>query len=86
MTYPLFLSDLNENSFSRQIFEKYPKTKFHENASSGSRVVACGQTDRQTDIANWRFRNFANAPNNQSLNPHLFQIVILAPVYIPFAV
>jgi hypothetical protein len=30
--------------FTRQIFEKYSTTKFHENPSSGSRVVPCGQT------------------------------------------
>jgi hypothetical protein len=41
---------------------------------------------RQTDITNRRFRNFANAPNNQSINPYLFQIVILAPVHLLFAV
>jgi hypothetical protein len=34
---------------SWQIFEKSPNIKFHENPSSGSRVVQCGQTDRQTD-------------------------------------
>jgi len=32
--------------FSRQIFEKYSNTKFHENPTSGSRVVPCGGTDR----------------------------------------
>jgi hypothetical protein len=37
------------------------------------------RTDGQIDIANRRFRNF-------SLNPHLFQIVMLAPVYLLFAV
>jgi hypothetical protein len=41
--------------FSWQIFEKALNIKFHENASSGSRVVAGGrtegQTDRQTDKA-----------------------------------
>ena len=31
--------------------------KFHENPSSGSRVVPCGQTDRQ-DEANSRFSQF----------------------------
>jgi len=36
--------------FSRQIFEKYSNTKFHENPSSGSRVVPCGQTDGLTDM------------------------------------
>jgi hypothetical protein len=30
--------------FSRQIFEKDSCTKFHQN---GSRVVPCGQTERQ---------------------------------------
>jgi hypothetical protein len=34
--------------FSRQIFEKYSNIKFYENPSSESRVVRCGQTDRQT--------------------------------------
>jgi len=34
--------------FSRQILEKFSNIKFHENPSSGSRVVPCGQIDRQT--------------------------------------
>jgi hypothetical protein len=42
--------------FSRQIFEKYTSIKFHENPSSGSRVVACGQIDKTELIA--AFRNF----------------------------
>jgi hypothetical protein len=33
---------------SGQNFEKYSDMKFHENPSSGSRVVPCGQTDGQT--------------------------------------
>jgi len=36
--------------FSRQILEKYPCIKFHENPSSGNRIVPFGQTDRQTDM------------------------------------
>ena len=40
--------------FSRQIFEKYSNITFHENPSSGSRVVPCGQTDIH-DEANSRF-------------------------------
>jgi len=50
--------------FSRQIFEMYPNVKFHDNPSSGSRDVPCGQTDRQRDMTKLivAFRNFANAP------------------------
>ena len=56
--------------FSRQIFQKYSNINFHENTSSGSRVVACegtdGQTDRQTGMANLivAFCNYAKAPKN----------------------
>jgi hypothetical protein len=39
--------------FSPQIFEKSSNIKFHENPSSGSRVVPCrwadGETDGRTD-------------------------------------
>jgi len=35
--------------FSRQSIEKYPNIKFRENPSSGGRIVAFIQTDRQTD-------------------------------------
>jgi len=35
--------------FSPHVFEKHTNVKFHENPSSGSRVVPCGQTDGQTD-------------------------------------
>ena len=34
--------------FHRQFFEKYSNAKFHDNTSSGSGVVQCGQTDGQT--------------------------------------
>jgi hypothetical protein len=49
--------------FSGQIFEKQSTNKFHENPSSGSRVVPCGQTDGWTDMRKLivAFRNFANA-------------------------
>jgi len=46
--------------FSRQIFEIYSNIKFHENSSSGSRVVLFGQTDMTKLIV--AFRNFAKAP------------------------
>ena len=58
--YPLFLSDFNE---TRQCIEKHSNIKFHENTSSGSRVVPCGQTDGH-DEANSGFNNFAIAPKN----------------------
>jgi len=39
---------------SQQIFEKYSYIKFHENPSSGSRHVSCGQTNGETDRQTWR--------------------------------
>jgi hypothetical protein len=52
-----------EFGFSQQVFEKYSNIKFHDNPSSGSRVVPYGRTDGRTDptkviVAS---RNFANA-------------------------
>jgi hypothetical protein len=45
--------------FSSHIFEKDSNIKFNQNPSSGSRVVACGRTNRQTpDEANSRFSQF----------------------------
>jgi len=54
--------------FSGEIFEKFPDIKFHERLSSGSRVVACGRTDMETDMTKLivAFRNFANAPKDYS--------------------
>jgi hypothetical protein len=44
--------------FSGHTFEKKnSNTKFHQNPSSGSRVVSCGRTDRH-DEANSRFSQF----------------------------
>jgi len=37
--------------FFRRIFEKCSNIKFNENPSSWSRVVPCGQTDGETDLA-----------------------------------
>jgi len=50
--------------FSRQIFEKYSYFKFHENTSSGRRVVPGGRIDGQTDMTTLTvaLRNFANEP------------------------
>ena len=56
---------------SKQIFEKFSNTKFHENPSGGSPVVPCGRTvgrtDGQTDMTKLidAFRKFANASKIQ---------------------
>ena len=56
---------------SRRSSEKYTNIKFHENPSSGSRVVPCGRKDGRTDTTEvfFAFRNFANAPKISSLGP-----------------
>jgi hypothetical protein len=53
-----------EHEFSLQIFEKYSHIKFHGNPSSGSRVVACGWADRQTDMTKLivAFRSYVYEP------------------------
>jgi hypothetical protein len=38
----------NVHILCRQILVKLSNINFHENPFSGSRVVTCGQTDRQT--------------------------------------
>jgi hypothetical protein len=52
--------------FFRPFFEIYPNIKFHENPSSGNRVVSCGQTEERTDMTQLivAFRDCANAPKN----------------------
>jgi len=54
--------------FSQHILEKCSIIKFHENPSSGSRVVPRVQTDGRTEMTKLivAFRNFANAPKNGS--------------------
>jgi len=50
-------SILKKPESSRHILEKYSNIKFHENPSSGSRVVPFGQTDGHGK-ANSRFSQF----------------------------
>ena len=59
--------DKIKNEISWQISEKYSNIKFHENPPSGSRVVPCGRTDRQTDMTKLivTFRNYTNAPKKE---------------------
>ena len=49
--YPLFLSDLNEAYIFLTDFreKKYSNAKFLENPSNGSRIIPCGQIDRQDE-------------------------------------
>jgi len=42
--------------FYRQIFEKSSNIKFHENRSTGSRVVPCGRKDRHDQANSLRTR------------------------------
>jgi predicted ferric reductase len=51
-------------------FEKYLNMKFHENPSSGSQVVRCGQTDGRTDMTKLAvaFRNFAKQLKNLQIH------------------
>jgi protein-tyrosine phosphatase len=53
---------LRELELSRQIFKKFSNVEFHENPSSGSRVVPCRWTDRtdRHDEANGFFSQFYN--------------------------
>jgi len=69
LKYLLLLPDFNE--FWILTIDSRKNTQisyFHENPSSGSRVVPCGRKDRwtdgQTDMTKFTvdFRNFANAP------------------------
>jgi len=62
--------------FSGQIFEKCQDRKFHEDLSSGSKVVPCGQTDGQRDMRTLivAFCNFVNAPKNT--RPQIHKAVI----------
>ena len=76
---PFILVRSNETWFYGKAFEKYSNIEFHENPSSGSRVVPCGRTDmtKLTVV----FRNVANAPQNDPNNIFLlFLSDTMAPV------
>ena len=54
-----------ELDFSRQILEKCPNIKFHENPSSGKQVVPCGRTDRHVTKLIVASRNFGSAQKSR---------------------
>ena len=71
--YPSLVSDFNETCiFFGQIFERYPNIKFHENPSSGSRVVPCGRTDIHEAIRPFsQFCERAPPPKKKPVSPLL---------------
>jgi len=60
---PLFLSDFNETWILSADFRKVLKYQISRKSASGSRVIALGRTDGQTDMTKLivAFRNFASA-------------------------
>jgi hypothetical protein len=62
-----------ELEYPRQILEK-SKIKFHQNPSSGSRVVPCGQTDMTKLIV--AFRNCANTPKDHKHKAFMYSIYV----------
>jgi hypothetical protein len=50
LKYSSLLLNFKEIAFSLHVFEKYRVVKYHENSSSGSRVVPCGRTDRHAEL------------------------------------
>jgi hypothetical protein len=67
---------------SRIDFRKISNTKFHENPSSGSRVVPCEQMDRQTDMTKLIFvlRHFEKNTENRGFIDQLNTVSFSRPV------
>jgi hypothetical protein len=68
--------------FSQQFFS-LENIKFHQNPSSGSQIVPCGQRDGRMDRydeAYSRFHNFANAPKRSgrgTINRVVYKVIFL---------
>jgi len=54
-----------ELGYSQQNFYKISNIRFHENPSSGSRVVSCGRTDHMTKLISFFFGNFIKVPKKR---------------------
>jgi len=68
-SYPLSYPILMQLEFYRQFFQKYSRTSFHDNSSSGNLVVPCVQMDGRTNMTKLTvaFRNFAKASKMRSI-------------------
>ena len=55
--------------YSRHIFEKYQNIKFHENPSTGSRVVPCGRKDTHTHNTP-HTHTHTHTPHHTHTTPH----------------
>ena len=65
-----------ELGFSWQIFEKSSNIKFHENPSSGSRVVPCGRTDTTKEILRTSPKNGYPSPTFSHNTLQTYHIMI----------
>ena len=69
--YPLLRQTLIKLEFSWQIFEKYWNIKCHDNLSSRSRTVLCGQTGTTKQIL--AFCYFAIPPNKGGTTSYCYK-------------
>jgi hypothetical protein len=67
---------LLELEYCRQIFEKYPNTKFHENPFSWSRSIASERTDKQKDYTQTGRQSEANG-HLSKLCKHAYYLVFV---------
>jgi hypothetical protein len=67
---------------SRQILKEYPNIKFHENPSSGSRIVPCRRKGLTKLIV--AFRNAANKPNKNLNHTATFHILKAGGLWMVF--
>ena len=69
--------------FCGPIFEKQRNIKIRQNPCCGSRVVQCGQTDRQTHRTKLivAFRNFVDTPENHIDSDSRLYLGTVLPVF-----